>query len=646
MKKEKKQVANDGTKKNFFKKHKKGLIILGVLLIVGGGIGACVASTVNSVQDLMTSQYATTTLEKRNIINSVSVNGSVASEQKKDVSVAVTNTDIVELKVEVGDIVKEGDIIAVLDSTDIEESLTEAKQALKVASSSSNSSISSATDSLANTQESAQINEARAAESETAAYNSYASAGATEAAAKKEYDAAVADKNAAKTAYDTAVANTAAAQTAYDAAMVANGVNEANFNTALSAVKAADAKTPLVYAWDTVTISSTLPAFTAPDITVDADLTDTSKTAWTEGATTVADGAAKKDAINAAITTLSGTLVDHGTTYTDAVNATVTEKATLDAAKATEATALADYNAKLAVVDQKKATYDAAKATREAQGKAYQSAAEAYDDLERTNDNTIETQQDNLNSTKLNATTATTAQENQVEMYEEQLEDCIIRAPFDGTITAVNFEEGDKYTGTPLFTIQDVEGLTITANIPEYDIADIEKGMRVVFKADTTGDEEMYGEVTFVSPVPNAGGTSITYPIEITIQNPNERLRLGMTAKANIIMDEVTDVFAVPYECIKTDEDGNNYVDVVVENAEGTDVEVTDETVAQAADAVAALTQQTEKVYVEIGLVTDYYTEITGKNLVEGMKIQLTYMDTTLTDALTPGVTVETNRNQ
>lgn len=624
MKKEKKVVKADGKKTNFFKKHKKGLIILGILLLVVGGVGACVANGVKQVQDLMSGgQYATTTLEERNITNSVSIDGTIATASYKDVAVAVTNTDIAEIRVEIGDVVKEGDIIAVLDSTDIEESLEEAKQSLLVASSQTNSSITSAADSLATTQENADINEERTQESIDSAYADYASAGATEATALTEYNTAIAETNAAKTAYDSAVASTAAAQTAYDAAMLAQGVDQATFDANLAAVKEADADSPLVYAWDTVTIIDTsLPAITPVTITVEADLTDENKTPWTEGASTVATGETNRAAIDTAISALRTSQVSQAT-YDAAVALCTTEQATLTAAETNEATLLADYNTKKATSDQKKATYDSAKATREAKADIYQSAAESLDDLERSNESTIETQQDNLDSSRLSATTATTTQENQVEMYEEQLEACIVKAPFDGTITALNFEEGDTYTGQTLLTIQNAEELTITADVSEYDISDIQKGMAVVFKTDTTGDEEMFGQVTFVSPVPNVGtGTSITYPIEITISDPNERLRLGMTAQTNVILDQVENVFAVPYECVKTDEDGNTYINVLVEYSGE------DETTAEMAEL--GLSQNTEKILVEVGLETDYYTEIRGKDLEVGMEVQLSYLDTSI----------------
>lgn len=634
MRKEKtqKEKSQKMEKKGFFKKHKKGFIILGIVLVIATGITVYVVKQVQSIQEIMTSQYATTTLEKRNIINSVSVNGVIASDQKKEVIIPLTNIEIQELYVEVGDFVSKGDVIGILDSTDIEESLKEAKQSLNVSSSQTYSSINSASKGLENTKESATIDEARAQESIDNAYADYASAGATEATALTAYNAALAETTAAKTTYDRAIAGTATAQSNYNAELFTAGVDMNTFEEKLNTVKAADAVAPLIYPWNTVEISPKLTGLpsTPDDLDMDevAELTSETIAPWAEGSTDPTIATAKKNAIATAIGELISSQVT-ATEYTDAIAlpAVSAAQTVLTAAKASEATSKTAYEAKKAVSDQKKIAYDSAKSTRETMADRYNSAAQSSDDIKRINETSIETQKDSVDSTKLSATTATTAQENQVEMYEEQLKECTIRAPFDGTITALNFEEGDIYSNMSLYTIQNYETLTIEASVDQYDISDIKKGMRVVFKTDTTGEEEMIGTVTFVSPVPEAstGMTASTnYPIEITIEKPNERLRLGMTAQANIVLEEVKEVFAVPYECIKIDADGNTYVNAIIE-----DILLAEDKNTEALDL---LNQNTKKIFVETGLETDYYTEIRGKELEVGMIIQLSYLENSLSE--------------
>ena len=147
--------------------------------------------------------------------------------------------------------------------------------------------------------------------------------------------------------------------------------------------------------------------------------------------------------------------------------------------------------------------------------------------------------------------------------------------------------------------------------VDQYDISDITKDMKALIKTDTTGEEEMNGTVTFVSPVPasvaarsdnsdsssgSSGNGGNGYEIRITVDNPSERLRIGMTAKVTLIQEEAKNVFAVPDDCISEDEDGNSAIQIL-ENGEPRSITVT------------------------TGLKTDYYTEISSDELTEGMNV-------------------------
>ena len=69
-----------------------------------------------------------------------------------------------------------------------------------------------------------------------------------------------------------------------------------------------------------------------------------------------------------------------------------------------------------------------------------------------------------------------------------------------------------------------------------------------------------------------------------------------MSAKLVIVTEEKKDVFAVPDNCLQKDSKGW-YITVQKEENE------------------------TEILYVDKGLTTDYYTEISGKDVKEGMEI-------------------------
>ena len=248
---------------------------------------------------------------------------------------------------------------------------------------------------------------------------------------------------------------------------------------------------------------------------------------------------------------------------------------------------------------------------REKKIKEYEEKMEAtkdiYDDLVEAYEDAVEAREKGIETAKNNYTTSTirlstTTEKNQVELYEDQLAEGIVTAPINGIVTAVNFEEGDTYVqGSPIITIQDCSAFEVEAYIGEYDISDIEKGQKVLIKTDATGDTELEGTVTFVSPTAAISMTSsdVTYLVRISVDTQNDRLRLDMSASLSIIIEQHENALTVPYNAVQEDEQGNTYVEVMAED--GT----------------------TTKVPVTVVMESSYYTEIKSDALTEGQKVRI-----------------------
>ena len=242
-------------------------------------------------------------------------------------------------------------------------------------------------------------------------------------------------------------------------------------------------------------------------------------------------------------------------------------------------------------VEQSKQNYENAKQQKTEKKDAYDNAetevSNAYSKYEaaqneaaKQNAKNAETITDRKEEYSITATETSNNLENQknkVDQVADKLDDCVVTSPISGVVTSVLVEVGDTYKGEEIAIIQDSENFVVDATVDEYDISDIAKGMKAVIKTDATGDEELEGEVTFVAPTPNstqgnAGNSSNTsnYSIQITLKDKNERLRVGMTAKTSIILGSASDVYAVAYDCVETDQEGAQKVvlvsDKLVEN--------------------------------------------------------------------------------
>ena len=226
-----------------------------------------------------------------------------------------------------------------------------------------------------------------------------------------------------------------------------------------------------------------------------------------------------------------------------------------------------------------------------------QQAQNDRDDSKRNNAKNVADSKDTLdNARRSNSADSQSGQD--VKNYEDQLEQCTVKAASSGVITSVGAKVGDTYNNGVLATIQDEKNYVVTAMVDQYDISDITKDMKALIKTDTTGEEEMNGTVTFVSPVPAsvAARSDNSDSSSGSSGNGGERLRIGMTAKVTLIQEESKNVFAVPDDCISEDEDGNSAIQIL-ENGEPRSITVT------------------------TGLKTDYYTEISSDELTEGMNV-------------------------
>ena len=237
---------------------------------------------------------------------------------------------------------------------------------------------------------------------------------------------------------------------------------------------------------------------------------------------------------------------------------------------------------------------------------AYKDAVQKQQDTAITDDRTVAQQSAALGSAKLDAQAANTGETaDTIDELQKQIDDCTIVAPIDGTITSLQVEAGKIYKGGEIAVIQDENNLLVNATVDQYTISNITEGMTTIIKTDTTGDLEMQGTLSFISPVPKStidgnGKTTITtdYEIEATFKEQNERLRLGMNAKTSILIAEAKNVLSVPGSCIQTDGD-RKFVTVLVDETTG----------------------ETKDIDVTTGLETDYDVEVKGEGLKEGMQV-------------------------
>jgi HlyD family secretion protein len=120
------------------------------------------------------------------------------------------------------------------------------------------------------------------------------------------------------------------------------------------------------------------------------------------------------------------------------------------------------------------------------------------------------------------------------------LERCELRAPFGGTVGAVDVRRGEFVAAAqPLITLGDLSTLRVeTTDLDEIDVARVRVGQQASVTFDALPEREFTGRVTRISPMAEPGAGGINYTVVIELDESNPVIRWGMTAFVDIEVGE------------------------------------------------------------------------------------------------------------
>lgn len=565
------------------KKSKKKLIIILIVIIAIIGVGIYTSSK-NVVEEKKPDVQK---IEKRTIATTISATGTVATTTSRNVTSTLSGMNVKTVDVKEGDKVEVGDVICTLDVSSVQDNLNLAQSSQNVAKAQADIGVKSAERSL-NDAISSKDTQVKNTQTEIDnAKSAYDSANSNLTNAKSALAIAEKNLNAYAQNYKSSEVSFQAVKKEYDNRK--NALDTATNNYSAKQALASNAKINYDKYFDGINQLDNVGAVINPaDYKNGNFATIEHETVYNEFI-----GAQNQLlSLEGAKNTAEANLLNYQSTYDNALSAYTPVKEKYDSLSnavksASEAVASCEAN-----VSQLKSAYDA---TVNAQKSAVSTA-----------DSQIASLQDNLENSKLSASSANLSTEGQIKTYKDQIEDGVVRAVSSGTVTNLGVKKGDVYMGSNIATIEGTESFIIEAEIDEYDIPDIKLGMPVYIKTDATRDEELEGEVIYVASSATVSQTGVaqsstnaTYKIQISIDTPNDRLRLGMNAKISIITDMKENVVAVPYESVQERDDGTKYIEIA-NDEDGYD---------------------TKKVDVQTGIEGLYYTEIITDEIKEGMKV-------------------------
>lgn len=193
-----------------------------------------------------------------------------------------------------------------------------------------------------------------------------------------------------------------------------------------------------------------------------------------------------------------------------------------------------------------------------------------------------------------------------VDSARQEVRETTLRAPISGTIASLSGSVGEtvsggsagggaseagaggaaggessggESSGSAFIVLAQLHRLKMEVSFSESDIGKVRKGQTATVSIDSMEGTELAGEVTKVSVLPSEGSSSVVeYPATIVLSQSAKGLRAGMSASAEVVVEQVKDAVTVPSEAISrlgsgktvtVEEDGKEVTKTVTTGLEG-----------------------------------------------------------------------------
>jgi len=149
------------------------------------------------------------------------------------------------------------------------------------------------------------------------------------------------------------------------------------------------------------------------------------------------------------------------------------------------------------------------------------------------------------------------------ELAKARLSECVIYAPFSGTITRIYVRKGDMASPkAPLLEMADLSSLVIRLAVPEAYTATVRDGMRAEVQLDALPGRTFAARVVRIFP--DLDRRMRTRTVELVLDE-QAALMPGMFARVRLVLEVVVEAVTVPLQAVAMTPNGAQVVYVVVD---------------------------------------------------------------------------------
>jgi HlyD family secretion protein len=145
---------------------------------------------------------------------------------------------------------------------------------------------------------------------------------------------------------------------------------------------------------------------------------------------------------------------------------------------------------------------------------------------------------------------------------KEDLSDYYIAAPLSGILSKLNIKKSDLVVSNQIIGTIIINQKIAKISLNEIDTAKVKVGQEAILTFDALPDLKVKGKIIEISTVGKEEQGVVSYDLKISLTRENKKIKPGMSVNAEIIAYSKKNILLIPNSAIKNDKDGN-YVQIV-----------------------------------------------------------------------------------
>lgn len=152
----------------------------------------------------------------------------------------------------------------------------------------------------------------------------------------------------------------------------------------------------------------------------------------------------------------------------------------------------------------------------------------------------------------------------QYQSIQNQIANTRVKAEVSGMVASNNVTVGGMVNAnSPAMTLMDIDTVKVVLGVSDEVINQISMGSPVYVTISAASDQPFEGHVTNIAPAPD--NSTMLYPVEVELQNPDHIIKPGMFASAKLVLSSQEGVISLPLNAVVSKND-ETYVFVVQED--------------------------------------------------------------------------------